>query len=346
MKNEIFAVISAVIAIASLTACSNDAAILTDTNVSKYVKIGEYKNMTVNSTQYELYDEDIQAAMEDLFRSQCEPVALKEGSVANGEWINIDYTGKVAGSEYGGGSEDGRFIKDGAASIVPGFDEQVIGMKPGESKDFDVKLPDDYWSTSNAGKDASFTVKVNYIVPQITDETVKGLNCADYSTTEELKAFVTSELTAQMDDANKSMALSAIKNRIMSGAEFESFPEEMVNYQKEIINSSIADILADFSAELDAETYFQYAYNVPYSEVVDSSLKSRLVILLIAKKEKIKITDEELSSSLASLAAEKGVSEEEVLKNYNNDREFFREFLITKKVNDFLYDNNTVEVLE
>lgn len=347
MKKKLITLALSLLMVASLTCCNDDEGkILTKTDVSQYIQIGDCKGLTVNATQYELYDSDYKDAVDELFRSQCEPVAIKKGNVKTGDWICIDYVGTVDGIAFGGGSENGRLLQVGSDSLVKGFDEALSGMEVGEEKDVDIVIPNDYWSTEYAGKDAVFSVRINYIVPEITDENVAGLNSEDYSNVAELEEFVANKLNNQLADENKSSAIRSIKDNISQNAVYGKFSDEMIAYQKEIIESQIADILADFSEQLDAATYFQYAYNVSYSDVVDESLKSRLLVLAIAQKEGITVSDSELNKMLKENAEEKGISTKEVLKDYNNDKEYFREYLITVKVNDFLYENNVVETLD
>lgn len=177
---------------ASGTAVTQNASgpvVIEDYNVDDCITLGTYKGVDVDCT---VSDSELQSEIDTFLSNHVKETKIKSGTVASGTSINIDFTGKVDGKEFDGGSAQGYEVVAGNSGFIDGFDEGMIGMKVGQTKDLKLKFPDNY--TPNAklsGKDVVFTVKINYIVKtskrKFNDAFVKKYSDDGYKTVSEYK---------------------------------------------------------------------------------------------------------------------------------------------------------------
>ena len=152
---------------------------------SDYVTLGKYKNIEVEKS---VSDSDVQSALDSMIAAGDEKeVKSSDTVVKKNQLINFDYEGKVNGKAFDGGTAESQFLRVGSGKMIDGFEDALVGMKVGEKKDAKVTFPKDYRETSLAGKEAVFTLKVNYIYKEATDALVAKLDSA-YNT-KTVKAF-------------------------------------------------------------------------------------------------------------------------------------------------------------
>ena len=137
---------------------------------SDYVTLGKYKNIEVEKS---VSDSDVQSALDSMIAAGDEKeVKSSDTLVKKNQLINFDYEGKVNGKAFDGGTAESQFLRVGSGKMIDGFEDALVGMKVGEKKDAKVTFPKDYRETSLAGKEAVFTLKVNYIYKEATDALV------------------------------------------------------------------------------------------------------------------------------------------------------------------------------
>ncbi len=155
------------------------------------VKLGEYKGLAVEKVETTVTDEDVENELKSLQERQAELVVKEEGTVENGDTAVIDFEGFVDGEAFEGGKGENYSLAIGSGTFIPGFEEQVIGLKSGESKDVEVSFPEEYHAAELAGKPATFKVTVHEIktkeLPELNDEFAKEADEA-VATLDELKA--------------------------------------------------------------------------------------------------------------------------------------------------------------
>ena len=141
---------------------------------SDYVTLGKYKNIEVEKS---VSDSDVQSALDSMIAAGDEKeVKSSDTVVKKNQLINFDYEGKVNGKAFDGGTAESQFLRVGSGKMIDGFEDALVGMKVGEKKDAKVTFPKDYRETSLAGKEAVFTLKVNYIYKEATDALVAKLD--------------------------------------------------------------------------------------------------------------------------------------------------------------------------
>ena len=151
-------------------------------NTPTKIQLGQYKGIKIMDSKTTVSNKDVENALIDAVMSKQEEVKIKDRAVRKGDKANIDFAGKVDGVLFDGGSAKGYDLVIGSGSFIPGFEDQVVGMKTGQTKDIKVTFPDPYTANTDlSGKKAVFTVKVNSIhgkiVPdKITDAMIKKIS--------------------------------------------------------------------------------------------------------------------------------------------------------------------------
>lgn len=168
--------------------------------VEPEVKLGDYKGLEIEKQETELSDDELQEAIDHSLGHLAEMVVKEDGVVENGDTVNIDFSGSVDGEEFEGGQAEGYDLEIGSGSFIPGFEEQLEGMKVDEEKDVVVTFPEEYHAEELAGKEATFKTKVNEIkfkeVPELTDEIANELD-AEANTVDEYKENLRKRLAEQ-----------------------------------------------------------------------------------------------------------------------------------------------------
>ena len=173
-------------------------------NVADYVKLGEYKGLNVQYPAATVPEEDIEYYIQDVIDTNTEYVEISDRAAELGDSVNIDYTGKINGEEFEGGSETEYDLILGSEEFLAEFEEKLVGVKTGESVTFSVTFPEDYWDEEMVGQTAEFTVTVNsiheVIVPEYNDAFVAKVT--DHATVAEYEAAVKAELLAEAERDN------------------------------------------------------------------------------------------------------------------------------------------------
>ena len=160
------------------------------------VKLGKYKGIQLKKIEYNVTDEDIDHEIGHMAEKNSRLVSVEDRPVEEKDIAVIDFEGFVDGVAFNGGKAEGYELEIGSKTFIPGFEDQIIGMKIGEERDINVKFPEEYMSKELAGKDATFKVKVNEIkkkeLPKIDDEFAKDVS--EFDTIKELKASIKEKL--------------------------------------------------------------------------------------------------------------------------------------------------------
>src|SRR6476646_4448330 len=198
--------------------------------VKPEVKLGEYKGLAVEKVETTVTDEDVENELQSLQERQAELVVKEEGTAENGDTAVIDFEGFVDGEAFEGGKGENYSLAIGSGTFIPGFEEHLIGLKAGESKDVEVSFPEEYHAEELAGKPATFKVTVHEIkakeLPALDDEFAKDAD-EEVATLEELKA----KLRTNLEEGKKHEAEHKVRDEVVekaaANAEIE-LPEAMI----------------------------------------------------------------------------------------------------------------------
>ena len=320
-------------AVTALTGCQKQ----NKNSYDKYVTLGEYTGMTIDRIVTTVTDDDVQEEIQNELYADAEFKEVTDRGAKEGDTVNIDYTGKIDGEEFDGGSDTGMDLELGSDTFLPEFEDGIIGMKKGETKDITITFPEDYDGTVD-GKTAVFSVTVNSIteaiLPEYNDAYVK--ENYDYDTTAEYEASLKSDLQEQYDEDATFTACSDALSEAVDNAEFDGYPEDMYDAAKEQMeyeNQAFADQLGIELTDLVGEDY-------DIEEDILAAIHEKLVVYAIAEKEKLTVTDEEFDTYAEDNWELYGYDTKENFISDYGDKEI-RYSLLYDKVLNFLGENNT-----
>ncbi len=311
-------------------------------------ELGKYKGIEIEKIEYNVSDEDIEHELGHMQEHNARMVSIEDRPVESGDIATIDFEGFVDGKAFEGGKAEGHELEIGSNTFIPGFEDQVIGMKIDEEKDIQVKFPDEYFSKDLAGKDATFKVKVHEIkkkeLPELDDEFAKDVS--EFDTLKELKEDIKQKQQKQNDDKAKYETQEAVMKAVCENVKVE-IPSGMVELE---IDNMLKEIEQRLSYQgLKLEQYLQMMgkkeedMRKEYEPQAIDAIKSRLALEAVIKAEKIEATDEEVDEKLKEMAKNYGKeNDEEFLKN-ENVRKYIKEGLASEKAMDFLVKNAKIK---
>jgi len=299
------------------------------------VTLGAYQKLEVPEPDFAVTDEEVMAEIEKEREKNARYFEV-DRPVENGDRVVLDYSGSVDGEKFEGGTAEDQQLVIGSGTFIPGFEEQVVGMKVGEEKDISVKFPDEY-SAPLAGKDAVFAIKIKAVqvkeLPALDDEFAKDIS--DFDTLEALKA----DKKAKMDEKAAKNRQTAIENIALQKASENAIvdiPDVMVERQ---INYMLRDIAYQLSMSgLSLEDYVKYTgtdmngLKESYRAEALARVKTQLVIEAIGDKEGVECTEDDLKALIAEYAEGSGKSAEEFEKSLSDDdREYLSDNVLARK---------------
>ncbi len=311
-------------------------------------ELGKYKGIEIKKIEYNVSDEDIEHELGHMQEHNSRLISIEDRPVESGDIATIDFEGFVDGKAFEGGKAEGHELEIGSNTFIPGFEDQVIGMKIDEEKDINVKFPEEYFSKDLAGKDATFKVKVHEIkkkeLPALDDEFAKDVS--EFDTLEELKADIKEKQQKQNDEKAKYETQDAVIKAVCENVKVE-IPDGMVEVE---IDNMLKDIEQRLSYQgLKLEQYLQMMnksiedIRKEYEPQAVEGIKSRLALEAVIKAEKIEATDKEVDEKLKEMAKNYGKeNDEEFLKN-ENVRSYIKQGLESEKAIDFLVKNAKIK---
>ena len=313
------------------------------------VTLGEYKGVEVKREHTLVTEDEVNAEIEKERNKQAAEVSVEDRAVAEGDTVNLDYSGSVDGVKFAGGTAEAQTLKIGSHTFIPGFEEQMVGMNIGEEKDLEVTFPQEYHAEELAGKKAVFHVKVNGItetqLPALDDDFAKDIS--EFDTLDEYKADVRAKLEAQAAERDNNAFTNAVIEKVMENATVE-IPEAMVERQ---IDSMVRNFEARLAQQgLKLADFIKYtgqdekSFRNQYREQAEKSVRANLVLEAVENAENFEATEEEIDAEIVKFAGQVGQDVENLKKNLTEgDREYFKADVIRDKAVKFLCDNAKAE---
>ena len=313
------------------------------------VKLGAYTGLDFTKKSVEVGDDEVEAEIKkDLENAgSWEPVG--DRAVENGDKCVIDFSGSVDGVKFEGGTAKDYTLVLGSGSFIPGFEDQMVGMKAGETRIVKVKFPDDYHAENLAGKDAEFEVVLHSAtvknVPALDNETVKDIS--EFDTVEDYKKSVKDRLAARKEEDAAFALDQDIIEKVTELAEVE-VPQCMIDEEAE-------DMVKEFEYRVmyqggDPEQFYKMTGQTReqvlenYKVGAAKNVKIRLVMQEIIKAANITVSDEEIEEDLRKSAEEANMEYEDFVKNVSDQhRSYLRSSRLSKKTFEFLRNSNNIK---
>ena len=311
------------------------------------VKLGKYKGIELKKVEYNVSDKDVEHELGHMAERNARVVTVEDRPVEKGDIAVIDFEGSVDGVKFQGGKAEGHELEIGSNTFIPGFEDQIIGMKSEEEKDINVKFPDDYFSEEVKGKDAVFHVKLHEIkkkeLPEINDDFAK--DASEFDTLEELK----NSIKEKLEKDNESRAKYETEDTVIKAA----CKEAEVDIPSGMIETELDNMVKEVESRLSYQGMNMDMYLNMIGKTMDEfrkegeeqakeSVKTRLVLEKIIEDEKLEPAEEKINERIAEMAKIYGKKEEE-LKENPNFMEYITKNLAQDAAVEFLVKNAKIK---
>ena len=286
--------------------------------------LGEYKNLKVKKGEVKVTDEEIDHEIEHMRSHMADVVVKENGEVAVGDTAVISFTGVVDGKEIEGGKGENYPLEIGSHSFIPGFEEGVVGMKVGETKDLKLKFPENYVEDLK-GKEVTFTVTVNEVkmrvLPEMNKEFFEDLGYEDVTDEAGLKAKVKEELTHQKEHKLEDVFMDKVLEAAAKNMKVEINPEIIDDEVHRMINQYAEQLKMqgmDFNEFMKMTGTKEEDLHKQMEPEAEKRVKYRFMLEKVAEVENISFTKEEIDNKANEMAASYGVTKEELLKAFGS----------------------------
>lgn len=309
------------------------------------VKLGKYKKLGVEKEAVEVTEEEIKNAIEEMRNRYAENIT-KDGAIEEGNIAIIDFDGYKDGVAFEGGKAENYSLEVGSHTFIPGFEEQLVGLKAGDEKDIEVTFPEDYHAEELKGQKAIFKIKVNEVkevkIPELDKDFFEDLGMEGIDSEESLRKQVTENIEAHKEHHAEDHFIDSLLEKAMEGMTVD-VPEAMVTEEVDRMLRQYEENLKMQGITL--EQFYQFtnsdeaALKDQMKEEALKRVKERLLLEAIKEQEKIEATEEEVEKEADSLAAKYNMKKDEFLKLFGG-LEMVKYDLEMRKTIEFLKDNN------
>lgn len=316
--------------------------------VKPEVVLGEYKGLEVEEADTTVTDEEVEEQLKNLQERHAELVVVEDGVIESGDTAVIDFEGFVDGEAFDGGKGENYSLEIGSNSFIPGFEDQLIGVKQGEEKDIEVTFPEEYHAKELAGKDAVFKVKVHDIkrkeLPELNDDFAKEAR-EDVETLDELKAKLKEEIQKNKEHE----AFHEIRDTLVEKASENA----TIDIPEVMINTEIDRMMQEFEQRLqmqgmNLELYYQFTGQTEekmreqFKVDGEKRVRANLTLEAIANAENIEATDEDVNKEFEKMAEMYQRPVEEIKEIFTGEGvlENIKADIKIQKAIEFLVDNS------
>ncbi|MFA5421273.1 MAG: trigger factor [Bacilli bacterium] len=309
------------------------------------VTLGQYKGLHAEKKEVVVDDHEVEHAIEHLVHDNASLVVKADAAVL-GDTVVMDFEGFVDGKAFEGGKAENHSLELGSGQFIPGFEEQLVGVKGGDEKEINVKFPTEY-VPELAGKDAIFKVKVHEVkekkIPELNEELIKDLNLPNVKTIDDLKAHEKARLHNQKTSDAKRDYFEALVKQIRD--------DSKIDLAKEIIDGEIEAMEENLSKQVEKQGLTLDKYLEITGQSMDQvhdkmrhdaedNIRSVLVLEKIAELEKITVEDGEIEFELAKIADQYKMPLDEVKKVLKDSMDRFTADVRSRRIQEFIVNNN------
>ncbi len=313
------------------------------------VELGEYINVPFEDKAFDVTDEMLEEELQKLRTGHAELHVLEEGEAENGDLLVMDFVGFVNGEEFEGGEAENYQLELGSGTFVPGFEDQLIGVKAGEDREITITFPEEYHVKSLAGQEALFKVHVHDIkrkmLPVLDDDFAKDIS--EFETLDELRADLRHQLEHEAEHQHEHYIEDQIIAKVVENAKIE-IPAVMIDDEIDVQVKEFGSRLEQQGIPLDAYQEFTGTttdeLRNQFREEAEHRVKSSLVLEAIAKQENILITEEEIDLELQKVADATQLEfnrVKEIVGSRDPDFVGIRSDILSRKTVQFLVERST-----
>ena len=311
------------------------------------VELGKYKGVEIKKVEYPVEEKDVEHELGHMQEHNSRLVSIDDRELQNGDIATIDFEGFVDGVAFEGGKAENHELEIGSGAFIPGFEDQLVGMKIDDEKEIKVTFPKEYFSKDLAGKEAMFKVKLHEIkkkeLPELDDEFAKDVS--EFDTLDELKASIKERL----QKSNEQRAKYEIEENAIKAV----CKNVKVDIPSGMIEMEVTHMMKDFEQRLSYQGLNMQQYlkmigkteeemKKEYEPQAIEGIKSRLTLEAIIKAEKIEATEEEIKEKMEEMAKSYGKKVEEISDN-ENLKNYIEEGIETEKAIDYIVKNAKIK---
>ncbi len=311
------------------------------------VTLGAYKGIELKKVEYNVTDKDVEHELEHIAEHNARLVAVEDRPVEKGDTVVIDFEGFVDGKAFEGGKAENHELEIGSGKFIPGFEDQIVGMKIDEDRDIKVTFPEEYPAKELEGKEATFKIKLHEIkkkeLPEINDEFAK--DASEFDTLEDWKKSIREKQEKANESKAKFEMEDAAIETVCKNAKVD-IPSGMIETQLDNMEKDISSRLNYQGMNLDQ--YLQMIgktkkeFRDENKEQAEKQVKTSLVLEAIMKDAKVEVTEEEIDAKIKEMAEMYGQKEEEVKQNPEL-RRYVEESLKSEKTIHYIVDNAKIK---
>lgn len=313
--------------------------------VKPEIELGQYKGFEVTKDSVEVTDEEIENELKSMQQQFAEITVKEDGEVADGDTAVIDFEGFVDGEAFEGGKGESYPLTIGSQSFIPGFEEQLIGMKANEEKDVVVTFPEDYQEASLAGKEATFKVTVHEIrfrtLPEF-EALPEEAGIEGVQTLDDLKLNIKTRMTNQKEAAAEEKYSDELYNKVIEATPID-LPQAMINNE---VESMLNDVKQNIKNQgIDFETFQKLtgkgeeAIKEELKPQAEKRAKLNLILEAIVKAENLEVTDEEIDEEIKAIATSYGEDFEKIKPLLEGVKGSISHDLLMRKAVNVIRDN-------
>lgn len=339
MKKRVTLLTIVVVMMLSVMGCGKKELITQGLNykVSDFVKLGKYEGVEVVLDSTEVTEEDLEAAIQAELSAKSTQNEITKGEVSNGDTVNIDYEGLLDGVAFEGGTAEAFDLTIGSGSFIEGFEEQLVGVKVGDTVNLDVTFPEEYGVDELNGQDVVFKVTVNHIVenivPELNEEFVT--TNTDYKTIEEFKEGLNKDLIKENEESISAAKVTDAWTTAVTNATIKNYPEEEIKEALDNIKEYYEQYASYYGMEyadfLEQMGLTEENFDEEMKKYAEESVAQMLVFYAIVEDKKMTLSESEYKEGLKKYMEDAGATdEEEFIKTYT--KEYIEEQLLFEKV--------------
>lgn len=294
-----------------------------DWKLEDCIVLGDYRGLRLTKTVGQVTEEEVDSYIQS--QATAEEVTDENAAVQDGDTVNIDYVGKIDGKEFDGGSAQGSVLVIGSDTFIDGFEDGLIGMKKGETKDLNLTFPDDYGNTDVAGKAVVFTVTLNSIsrAPEQDDAWVSSYTDGKYTSMDDYRAYMKESLQEGNDEAADQQLNSDAWEQIEKTCTFLKLPKSYVEEGSEEFEKNVTSQAEQYNATLDdfitQNGLTAEEYKTRKEQYGRYTAESRLLLEALMQAEQLTDDSEEYKDALAETEKAWGMTEDALKEQYGED---------------------------
>ena len=312
-------------------------------NYDKVIKVGKYKGLEGEKIKVSVTDKDVKAEIDQRVKDAATTKTVKKGKVKKGDTVVIDYVGKVDGEKFEGGEAKNQDLEIGSGSMIPGFEEGLIGKKVGKKYTIDVTFPKDYQAKELAGKDAQFDITIKGMKVPVTYKYDKKFikKFSKYKNKKDYEAYIKKELTKKAKEDAESELEDTLWNQVLEKSKVKKYPKGLIKEEIAIQKAQYEEMANQYGMSVEQMGITEDQYK----EFAKEAIKEKLALHAIAKKENIKIKKKDMKDLYKEILDNSEMNEKEFEEAAGMSVEDYvkanhlENYVLREKVLDFVREN-------